>query len=159
MKSKISIKFVSVKSKKNKYFEDLFVSYEKKIINYCRFSFKDIKSYEISRDQSSVKVEKESKSILKKIGDNEFVILFDETGLKLSSRKFASYIEDKLQIGQNISFIIGGAFGVSEEVKRKADLKLCLSSFVFNHSVAKLVALEQIYRAFTIVNGQPYHND
>lgn len=153
------IQFVSVKSKKSPEFENIFSIYESKISNYSEIRFDEIKSYEVDRDQKKIKVEKESQSILEKIEPNSFVILCDERGKSINSIDFSKIVSENLEVRKKITVIIGGAFGVSEDLKNKADLKVSLSPFVLNHLVAKTVLLEQIYRTFTIIHKIPYHNE
>jgi 23S rRNA (pseudouridine1915-N3)-methyltransferase len=153
------IQFISVKSKKSPEFEKLFSLYESKISNYTDIRFDEIKSYEVDRDQKKIKIEKESQSILDKIEPSSFVILCDEKGKSINSIYLAKIVGETLEVRKKITLIIGGAFGVSEDLKNKADLKVSLSPFVLNHLVAKTVLLEQLYRTFTILHKIPYHNE
>ncbi len=156
---KSAIQIISVKSKKSAEFESLFNLYESKITNFCDVKFDDIKSYEIDRDQKEIKILKESSAIEAKIEKGSYIILCDERGKNLKSLEFAKTLEEQLVVRKKVSFIIGGAFGVSDQLINKADLKICLSPFVLNHLMAKAVLLEQIYRTFTIIKNIPYHND
>lgn len=153
------IQFISVKSKKSTEFENLFTLYKNKISKFTDIKFDEIKSHEVDREQKNLKIEKESKSIIEKLDSQSYVILCDEIGSDLNSLKFANLLNDQLQIRKKVTFIIGGAFGVSEELKNRADLKVSLSPFVLNHLMAKAVLLEQVYRTFTIINKIPYHNE
>ena len=157
MKSLVQI--ISVKSKKFPEFETLFSTYKDKIINYSDIKIDEIKSYEVDRDQKKLKVEKESQMILEKVEPNSFLVICDERGKNLDSLKLADIIAENLEVRKKVTFVIGGAFGLSDELKEKADLKIALSPFVLNHLVAKTVLLEQIYRSFTIINKIPYHNE
>ncbi len=153
------IKILSIKSKTQYEFEKLFDLYESKISKFCNIELIDIKSFEVERNQSQIKIDKESNSILEKIDSSSFIILCDETGKNMNSLGFSEEISEALDIRKKVTFIIGGAFGVSEELKQKADLKICLSPFVLNHLMAKAVLLEQVFRTFTIINKIPYHNE
>jgi 23S rRNA (pseudouridine1915-N3)-methyltransferase len=156
---KPTIQFISVKSKKSNEFENLFAMYESKIRIFCDLKFDEIKSFEADRSQKAVKVLKESEAIEAKINSGSFIILCDERGRNLNSLEFAEQVAEQLGVRKKITFIIGGAFGVSRALYEKVDLKVSLSPFVLNHLMAKAVLLEQIYRTFTIINKRPYHNE
>lgn len=130
-----------------------------KINRFIKFDVIELKTDKTPRDQSQLKVNLESKKLLSKINKDDFIILFDEKGKKMNSIDFSKNIEKTLMSGKKrIVFVIGGAFGVSEEVKKLADMKISFSDMVFNHLVAKIVLLEQTFRALTIIKNIPYHN-
>ncbi len=109
---------------------------------------------------SSIVKEKEGEKILAQICENDFVILLDEKGKEFSSVQFAKFIEEKLIEGKrNMVFIIGGAYGFNEKVMKRAQLKLSFSKMTFSHQISRIIFLEQLYRAFTIIKGEPYHNE
>ena len=86
--------------------------------------------------------------------------LFDEQGDSFSSREFADFLEKKMLSGlKELVFVIGGPYGFSDEVYEKANSKISLSKMTFSHQLARLLCVEQIYRAFTIIKGEPYHHD
>lgn len=157
MKSLIQI--LSVKSKRSPEFEKLFSVYETKIKNFSDLRLDEIKSFEAEREQKAIKVQKESMALENKIEQGSFVILCDERGKNLSSLELAKLTAEQLEIRKKVTFIIGGAFGVSDELKTKADLNLAISPLVLNHLMAKAVLLEQVYRTFTIIHKIPYHNE
>ena len=102
---------------------------------------------------------KESVEILKRIKPGDFVVLLDERGKKMSSEKFASFIQDKMNTStRHLVFVIGGAFGFDDEVYQRANSKLSLSDMTFSHRMIRLLFTEQLYRAFTILRGEPYHH-
>jgi 23S rRNA (pseudouridine1915-N3)-methyltransferase len=102
---------------------------------------------------------KEGLSILKNISQNDLLCLLDENGLTHSSEIFAKLLEKKIDQGtKSMVFVIGGAYGFSDEIYQKADMKLSLSKMTFSHQVIRLIFMEQLYRAFTIIKGIPYHN-
>lgn len=156
---KATIQFISIKSKKSAEFENLFSLYESKIQNFCDLRFDEIKSFEVDRNQKSVKILKESEAIESKIENGSYIILCDERGKNLDSLNFAKTVSEQLEVRKKVTFIIGGAYGVNQALVDKADLKVSLSPFVLNHLMAKAVLLEQIYRTFTIINKLPYHNE
>ena len=101
----------------------------------------------------------EGKLLLKSLDKKTFVILLDERGERFSSVQFARILEKKMVEGnKDLVFIIGGAFGVSEEIYRRADRVISLSSMTFSHQVVRILLMEQLYRALTIIHGEPYHH-
>lgn len=147
------------KTSKEEWFEKALQQYSKKISYYSDFSVVTLKTLKLDRDEADRKKNHEEAELLKKISQDDFVILFDEKGKSLTSESFADQlIRCETSGKKRICYIIGGAFGVTEAIKKRADLKLSLSGFVMNHLVAETVVLEQIYRAYTIKNRIPYHN-
>lgn len=137
--------------------EDLYVQ---KISPFIPFEMKELKIPKSGRDDKEFKIKNDSQAILKELKPEDYVILFDERGNSFSSREFSAKVQNILNTGKKRAvFIIGGAFGVDDSVKSRADLQVSFSKMVFNHLVAQTVCLEQIYRAFTILKNLPYHND
>lgn len=136
--------------------EDFFIT---KIKRYFPIEVIAIKSPSIDRKDSAAKIKAEEALLLKRVGANEHVILLDEKGKTFKDSIFFSenFIK-KLEQYKNISFVIGGAFGVSEGIKERAQEKISLSALTMNHPLAFIVTLEQIYRAICISKGLPYHN-
>ena len=95
----------------------------------------------------------ESETILKRLDANDYVLLLDERGVMITSEVFSSELQN-----QNVVIIIGGAFGVDDNLRRRADKVVALSGMVFPHQLVRLILIEQIYRAQAIVTGHPYHH-
>jgi len=118
-------------------------------------------------DNSSVKVteiqkikEKEGELLLKKIVPTDFVVLLDDKGKEFTSIQFAQYLESSFnQSIKNICFVVGGAYGFSDAVYKRANAKLSLSKMTFSHQIIRAIFYEQLYRAFTIIRKEPYHHD
>lgn len=156
---KLSLFFVGKTS--FKYLEPGIADYEKRIKRYIDFDIKIIKDLKVSKSMPAnmVKV-KEGESILKQIKPGDFLILLDEKGKQYTSREFAKLIDNKILTGvKSLVFVIGGAFGFSEDVYKRANGKLSLSKMTFSHQPIRLLFTEQLYRAYTIIKGEPYHND
>ncbi|MCC6276939.1 MAG: 23S rRNA (pseudouridine(1915)-N(3))-methyltransferase RlmH [Oligoflexia bacterium] len=133
--------------------------YKKKISYWIDTNIQYFNSPSHDRDAAQKKIESESEILLDALSQDDFVILCDERGSSLSSEEFAKKLEKILAGGKKrIVLIIGGAYGVNDSVKKRADLKLCLSEFTMTHHLAMAVALEQTYRAMTILKGTSYHN-
>ena len=137
---------------------DLYVS---RLSHYIRFSVKEIPELKnassIGKDQIK---KKEGDIILKNIGSEDFVVLLDEHGEEFRSVEFAKKLEKRISSsGKNIIFVIGGAYGFSDAVYDRCDAKLSLSRLTFSHQMARTIFAEQLYRAFTIMKGEPYHHE
>lgn len=102
-------------------------------------------------------IKRESDKILSKIKDNSFNIILDIDGENIPSEKFAEILNSTSMKGKTINFVIGGSYGLSDDVKKKADFKMSLSKLTYPHILAKICLIEQIYRAETIISGKTYH--
>lgn len=133
--------------------------YLKKISHFHSVELKKLRTTKQGRDSANEKKATESRLILDFLEDSDFLVLLDEKGQKLSSLDFSKKLEQWMMLGKKrIIFLVGGAYGVSEEVKLRANIQISLSTFVFNHLLAQVVIFEQVYRALTIKNNIPYHN-
>ncbi len=104
--------------------------------------------------------QKEGNKILQSVGSDDFVVLLDERGKKFRTTEFAEWMERSFMISRKrLVFIIGGAWGFSEEVYERADFRISLSDLTFPHQLVRLLFLEQLYRVFTIIRGEPYHHE
>lgn len=103
--------------------------------------------------------QEESERIISRLGSGEFVILLDEKGELLSSPQLSALLLDKLESSRKITLVIGGAYGVSESLERRADAIWSLSPLVFPHQLVRLVVVEQLYRAQEIARGGSYHHE
>jgi 23S rRNA (pseudouridine1915-N3)-methyltransferase len=104
--------------------------------------------------------DKEDELIRKSVASGDFLILLDEKGKTYNSVEFSDFIKKKINTGvKQIVFVIGGAFGFSDKLKAGANASVSLSKMTFSHQPVRLLFLEQLYRAFTIIKGEPYHNE
>jgi len=104
--------------------------------------------------------EKEATMILEKTAAANFIVLLDEHGKEFSSVEFAGFLQKTMNAGtRELCFIAGGAFGVAESIKQKADITISLSRMTFTHQMIRLIFTEQLYRAMTILKNEPYHNE
>ncbi len=103
---------------------------------------------------------KEGELILQKVSSKDYLVLLDDKGKTYTSLAFAEYIKDKQNyLAKNLVFLIGGAYGFSKAVYQRADDKISLSKMTFSHQIIRVVFLEQLYRAFSIIKGGPYHHE
>ena len=135
--------------------------YLKRLKHYTKIEIAEIAELKntkaLSPDQQK---SKEADLILKKLSPTDYIILLDENGQQLSSPQFANYI-DKKAIGSvsNLVFVVGGPYGFDETIYQRANDKLSLSRMTFSHQMVRLFFVEQLYRAFTIIKGEPYHHE
>lgn len=102
--------------------------------------------------------EQEANLLLKRIRQTDFVVLLDERGRQYDSISFAEYLNSLEGRVNHLCFVIGGPYGFSEKVYKRADAKISLSKLTFSHQLIRVLFLEQLYRAFTILKGEPYHH-
>jgi 23S rRNA (pseudouridine1915-N3)-methyltransferase len=134
--------------------------YEKRLKHYCSFEqiiLPSIKGGKLDAEQIK---EKEAELILKQIKNKDYVILLDEKGKQLSSIEFAKFIsKQQLESVKTLVFIVGGPFGFSKSIYNRANYLLSLSKMTFSHQIIRLLFIEQLYRAFTIIKGEKYHHE
>jgi len=135
--------------------------YEKRLAHYCKFELKVIPDIKNSKSMSeSVQMQKEGEQILASIRTTTELLLLDERGSEHSSIEFAKLIERKGVAGKSeITFVVGGPYGFSPEVKARANGLVSLSKLTFSHQIVRLIFMEQLYRAMTIIKGEPYHHE
>lgn len=135
--------------------------YTRRINHLLPFEITDLKVKRQSKNESPEQVkQREGEQLLKVITNSSYVIMLDEKGKEFSSRAFSSWMGEQMNQGQKeLVFISGGAFGFSEEIYKKANLKISLSKMTFTHQMVRLIFTEQLYRAMTLLKGLPYHND
>lgn len=134
--------------------------YLNRLRHYIRIDFVEINELKNTRGMSQEQQkEKEAELILKKLLPIDQVILLDEKGTTLTSQQFADFL-DKKALGSvnNLVFVVGGPYGFHESVYRRANDKISLSRMTFSHQMVRLFFAEQLYRAFTILRGEPYHH-
>ena len=134
--------------------------YTKRLKHFLPFETQLIPDIKNAKNMNQEQLKKkEGAAIFKKLDKGDCLLLLDERGKELSSVKFASYLENQLQMShKRIVFLIGGAYGFSDEVYARANGKISLSKMTFSHQMVRVFALEQIYRAMTILRNMPYHH-
>ncbi len=154
------IRLISIGKTVKGYLKEGEAEYEKRLQRYTKFEEVVIPELKRASNLSAQEVkQKEGELILKKTDTSDFVILLDENGKNMSSEEFAEWIEQKQVYGTSkLTFIIGGAYGFSPEVYDRAQYQLSLSKMTFSHQMVRMIFKEQLYRAFTIIKGEPYHH-
>ncbi|MGE5628147.1 MAG: 23S rRNA (pseudouridine(1915)-N(3))-methyltransferase RlmH [Solirubrobacterales bacterium] len=158
----MNIYIICVGKIKEKYLKDAIAEYSKRLSRYCKLEVIEIPD-EKTPDNASEKEElqikeKEGLSILKSIKDNMVVVTLDLKGKMLSSEDFSEYIQRSgLEGSSNIAFVIGGSLGLSKDVLSRGNFSISFSKMTFPHQLMRVILLEQIYRGYRIINGEPYH--
>lgn len=158
----MNISIIAVGKLKEKYFKEAVEEYSTRLSKYCRLEIIEVPDEKapenLSPAQELIIIQKEGQGILRYVKDDTYTIALDIQGKKLSSEGLADFINDLGMKGRsNIAFAIGGSLGLSEEVLKRADFKLSFSPMTFPHQLIRLILLEQIYRGFRIIKGEPYH--
>jgi 23S rRNA (pseudouridine1915-N3)-methyltransferase len=135
--------------------------YEKRLIHYLPFEKLVLPDIKNPKNLSLEELKKkEGELILSKITNQDFLVLMDENGTQFSSIIFSSWIEQKVNEGmRSLIFVIGGAFGFSKDVYDRSNHMISLSKMTFSHQLVRIIFLEQLYRAQTILKGEPYHHE
>ncbi|HCC07947.1 MAG TPA: 23S rRNA (pseudouridine(1915)-N(3))-methyltransferase RlmH [Clostridiales bacterium] len=158
----MKITIISVGRIKEKYFEDAISEYTKRLSKYCSLDFVEVPDEKApesmsGKEEEGVK-EKEGERILKNIRDKQYVIALEIKGQQKTSEELSGLVENlSVQGKSDLAFVIGGSLGISKEVLARADYNLSFSRMTFPHQLMKLILVEQIYRSFRIIKGEPYH--
>lgn len=143
-----------------KLFNEGIDDYAKRIGHYTPFAVKVLPELKSTKSLSeSQQKDKEGKMILKSISPSDLVVLLDEHGTEYRSMEFAKWIEKRRNGGSDLVFVIGGPYGFSPDVYNRADALISLSRMTFSHQMVRLIFVEQLYRACTIIKGEPYHHE
>ncbi|MGL4344031.1 MAG: 23S rRNA (pseudouridine(1915)-N(3))-methyltransferase RlmH [Cellulosilyticaceae bacterium] len=158
----MKIDIICVGKLKEKYLVQAIAEYSKRLTRYCKMNIIELTD-EKTPDNASEKEElmiknKEGEKILAQVKDGAYVVALDLGGKMISSEDLAGFMSDRALRGDShIVFIIGGSLGLSQDVIARANYKLCFSKMTFPHQLFRVMLLEQIYRAYRINNGEPYH--
>jgi len=155
----MEIKLVVVGKTKNKELISLIEDYIKRINFFNKFQIIEVNSVKTKKNNLDEIKKIECENILKKIKKNDLFFLLDEKGKNYNSREFADFLKVRFQESKTIVFVIGGAFGFSKDLYNKSKGLISISKMTFSHQIIRLFFTEQLYRAFTILNNHPYHND
>ncbi len=152
----MNINIVCVGKIKENFYKDAVSEYAKRLTRFCKFNVVEVAESRLeSNDINKVKVI-EGKSIISKL--KGYVIILDLAGVMLTSTDLAEKIDDLQTSGvSEITFVIGGSYGLSDEIKQKADFTLCIGKMTFPHQLMRVILSEQIYRAFMINSNSEYH--
>ena len=157
----LHIMLIAVGKIKEKFFREAVDEYAKRLSRYCRLEIAEVADEKTPEDASDAQAaavkDKEGERILAKIKENDTVVALDIAGKQKSSEAFAEDIGRWQMDGSRLVFVIGGSLGLSQAVLRRADARLSFSPMTFPHQLMRVIFLEQLYRGFRILKGEPYH--
>lgn len=149
------LKVICIGKIKEKYLSEALDEYKKRIGKYTKLEIIELVDYDLGNIELTKNKEKEQ--ILKYIGAKDYIITLEINGNMLSSEELANKIDKTFIIYSNITFIIGGSYGLSDEIKRISNYPLSFSKMTFPHQLFRVILLEQIYRSYKIINNENYH--
>lgn len=158
----MKITIISVGKIKEKYLKDAINEYSKRLSSYCNLTHIEVADEKapetLSEKEELLIKEKEGRKILGKVRDGQYVFALDLSGKQRTSEEFSKELE-KLPIygDSDVVFIIGGSLGLSKDVIKRSNTQICFSRMTFPHQLMKVILLEQVYRAYRIMKGEPYH--
>ena len=142
------IKIICVGKIKEKFYRDAIAEYMKRLTKYHKIVIDEVSDSNINQEKDL---------ILKHINTKDYIITLEIDGNSMDSLEFASFIDKRLSINSNITFVIGGSNGLHDDIKKLSNYKLSFSKMTFPHQLFRIILLEQIYRSFRILNNESYH--
>ena len=139
----------------------LVAAYLKRLNFYAKVTLTELPDLKNTRSLSAESQKRqEGEALLRRFGDGDGVVLLDERGEQMRSVDFSAWVQKRMNSGlKRLCFVIGGPYGFSKEVYARADAKISLSAMTFSHQMIRVLFAEQLYRAFTILNNEPYHHE
>lgn len=157
----MKITLLTIGKTEDKYLLEGIEIYLKRLKHYITFRILEIPELKGTKNLSQEQQKsKEAELIFKNINSTDHVILLDENGQELSSKQFSVFLNKKMVGGQqHLVFVVGGPYGFSDDIYKRSNEKISLSKMTFSHQMIRLFFTEQLYRAYTILKGEPYHHD
>ena len=153
------IKLLWVGKTKETFFQEGILHYQKKLRSYLRLNCEEVPSSPHKKGGRNDSLREETQKILQRVDSAEQTIFLDEKGKGLSSKEFAAFLEQQMNSGiSSMTFVIGGAYGFQQDLIPDSAKKIRLSEMTMNHQMIRIMFLEQLYRAFTIIRGESYHH-
>lgn len=157
----LNVNIICVGSIKEKFFTDALNEYKKRLQRYCKFNIVELAEEKITDQETQAQIDKtlskEGERILARIGKGDYVIAMCIEGKQLSSEELSQKLSEISMMSGTVDFVIGGSWGLSKDVKSRADFRLSVSKMTFPHQLFRVMLSEQIYRAFTITANAKYH--
>ncbi|MDQ3072605.1 MAG: 23S rRNA (pseudouridine(1915)-N(3))-methyltransferase RlmH [Bacteroidota bacterium] len=156
----MKVSFIAIGKTDETYLREGISQYVKRLVHYLTFEYIELPLPKVKAGASSTqKQEAEKTELLKLLKLNDFLVLLDDKGKTHTSMQFAKFIQQRFNdVPGNLVFLVGGAFGFHKEIYERANAQLSLSSLTFTHQMVRLIFLEQLYRAMTILRNEPYHH-
>jgi 23S rRNA (pseudouridine1915-N3)-methyltransferase len=157
----MKIALLQVGKTSEKYLTDGISDFEARVKKYSSFEILTIPDSKGTRNMPvSEQKTREGEKILNSLRNDDYIVILDDKGKEFSTRELATWLEKTLMLQKRrIVFVTGGPWGFADEVFKKADMRLSLSRLTFSHQIVRLLFLEQLYRAFTVIKGEPYHHE
>jgi len=153
----LKITLLWVGKTRNAHLKSLIEDYWNRLEHFCELSLREVQPVK-SETAKGRMADREGEKLLARVDASDYLVLLDSTGKSLTTEKFADWLcKHRDQSTRNLVFVIGSHVGLSEAVKRRANFTLSLSALTFTHEMARCLLLEQIYRAFSVIQGLPYH--
>ena len=149
------IKIICIGKIKEKFYRDATLEYLKRLSKYTKVEIVELS--DINSDNINITLEKEKEEILSRIKEKEYIVTLEIEGNELNSIELSNKINELQMTNSNITFIIGGSYGIHEDIKKMSNYKLSFSKLTFPHQLFRVMLLEQIYRSFKILNNETYH--
>ena len=149
------IKILCVGKIKEKFFKEAIDEYLKRISKYYKIEITEVNDVDLNNKE--LNLEKEKENLLKHINEKDYIVTLEIEGKQMNSEEFSQTIDKTLINYPNITFIIGGSYGIHDDIKNKSNLKLSFSKMTFPHQLFRIILLEQIYRGFKIIKNESYH--
>ena len=158
---KMKIVLITIGKTNEKYLIEGISDYQKRLKHYTNFERIEIANLKNAKNFSeSELMQREGELILKQIKNSDHLVLLDDKGKDFTSQKFAQKLQQWMLSGKKrLVFVVGGAYGFSDEIYKRGNEKLSLSKMTFSHQMVRLFFVEQIYRGYTILNNEPYHHE
>ena len=157
----MKIKFIIIGKTNSKYLLEGEMEYQKRLSHYVKFEEIIVADVKQAGKRSKIELKKnEGQLILGKLKSSDYVVLLDDKGKSYSSIEFANFLQKKMNSSlKSLVFVVGGAFGFSDDVYQRANSKFSLSKMTFSHQMVRLIFKEQLYRGFSILRGEKYHHE
>jgi 23S rRNA (pseudouridine1915-N3)-methyltransferase len=156
----MKIKLLLIGKNRESFVDEGYRFYKNRVLNYLPFEDEVIPPLKGSTNLTpEIFKLREGSQLLRKMLGDDFIVLLDERGKSYTSERFAGFLQQRMNTGiKTLTFVTGGAFGFSEEVYQAASAKMSLSAMTFPHQLVRVIFMEQLYRAMTILRNEPYHN-
>ncbi|NJL00439.1 MAG: 23S rRNA (pseudouridine(1915)-N(3))-methyltransferase RlmH [Spirulinaceae cyanobacterium SM2_1_0] len=157
----MQVKLLTIGKTNTRYLQDGITLYEQRLRHYLPYQMQIVSDLKSSKNLSTEQQnEREGQKLLAQVSDHDYLMLLDERGCMWRSRQFADFLQQQMLTGRKtLVFAIGGAYGFSPAVYARANAQLALSAMTFSHQMIRLLFVEQLYRALTILRGEPYHHE
>ncbi len=157
----MKIRLLQIGKTQESYLQEAIDSFSQRIQKFIPFEIQVIQGVKNAAKLSEEQLkEKEAALLMQQLKSADYVVLLDEKGIECTSHGFSRFLQQQMNSGvKNVVFIVGGAYGVAESIKKRANYQLSLSKMTFTHQMIRLIFVEQLYRAYSIIHNLPYHHD